>query len=165
MSRYIYHVTMTTGHVRYSPRCEVSDATIERLGPMIDRALTGEHVALPTPSGPGWTLTGGVDTDRPLDRQCCALTLWAPPVGADPVPVLTVGIAVRSRCGVRLWRHLHRSFGAGRLATDAESPPPAPWCADRLEAGALLYPDAMEWTGDLARSLAWAWVEGVAARR
>jgi hypothetical protein len=34
--------------------------------------------------------------------------------------------------------------------------PVEPWCAVRIEPGALLHMGAMEWAGDLERCLAWA---------
>ena len=45
------------------------------------------------------------------------------------------------------------------VVTDREKPPRTPWQADRIEAGALLHPDAIGWTGDFSRCLAWAWSE------
>lgn len=154
--RYVHHVTLTTGDVRYSPRDEVRDDIVAGLRPLIGRALTGKHTPVPTPDGAGFTLTGGVL------RDCCAITLWAPDPSMDAtpshVPVLTVGVAPHGRCGARLWRMLHE--GATTLVrTSPDERPPAPWCADRIEVGAALYPDAMHWTGDLSRCLAWAWIE------
>lgn len=154
--RHLHHITLQTGHVRRSPRDEVRDDVVARLQSLIRRALTGEHQ--PVPGQPGYTLTGGVQ------GRCCALTLWGRTpvsggrVSPQPVPILTVGIAPHSRCGAQLWRHLHARTDL-RYTTDADHVPPEPWCADRLELGAALDLGALGWTGDLARCLAWAWIE------
>lgn len=148
--RWLHHVTLATGHVTRSPRSGVWDETIAALTPLLTRALRGEHVAIP--HLPGYTITGGVH------GRCCAITLAAQ---GGEIPILTVGIAPHNRCGAHLWRHLHDRAAEWRIpaATDRETVPSAPWCLDVLLHGAALYQDAMEWTGDFARSVAWTWIE------
>lgn len=45
------------------------------------------------------------------------------------------------------------------LRTSPDQVPPEPWVAVRIEVGAAVMPEAMAWTGDLERCLAWAWIE------
>jgi hypothetical protein len=150
--RYLRHVTLTTGHVRDSRRDEVHDDVIAALVPLLDRALTGEHV--PIPGATACTLTGGVH------GRCVALTVWGPPVDGHAVPIVTIGVATHSRCGAHLWRSLHaRSSIHTPVVTLVDQVPPEPWCAALLEPGSLIYPEAMGWLGDLERCLAWAWLE------
>lgn len=164
--RYIRRITLTTGHVRDSYRTEVGPGIVEALRPLIERALTGEHVQIPGVQ-PVHTITGGAH------GRCVSLTVWAPPLSplafpaardvADrPVPIVEIGIAPHSRCGAVLWRSLHEMgerFGGG-VATDPERCPPEPWVAALLYGPlAEIYLDSMEWLGDFERCLAWAWVE------
>lgn len=149
-AKYVHHVTLQSGHVRRSPRAEVPDSVVVALAPLVERALRGEHV--PVPGFPAYTMRGGVE------GRCIVITIYA---AEDGAPVVTVGIATHSRCGAALWRRLHES-SPGTLQPRATSPnnvPPEPWCAARLEAGAGLHADALDWAGDLERCLAWAWIE------
>lgn len=148
MSRHLWHVTLTTGHGRESPRSEVLERTVTMLAPVVERALAGERVADPLP--PGYTLTG-------TDYGPCAQFVVEAESEDGPEPILTLGVATHSRCGAGMWRALHE--GRAELATDPEHSPGLPWLADRIEPGMALHPDAASWTGDLSRSLAWAFVE------
>lgn len=148
---YLHHVTLQTADSRISPRHEVRDDVVRMLTPLLARALAGEHV--PVPGQAGYTMLGA-DAG-----PCATVTVYANESDtAEPAytPLLTVGIAGHSRCGSGLWRALHDREG---LATDPDSPPPAPWVADRLEVGAIQYASALEWTGDLSRCLAWTYLE------
>lgn len=82
--------------------------------------------------------------------------------GAGPwetrVPIITIGVATKSRSARTLWRILHDK-SPFPLATTASFPPAAPWIADRIEGGALMHPEALTWTGDFSRNLGWAWME------
>lgn len=82
----------------------------------------------------------------------------------NPVPVLTSMTCLKSRSSPAAWQALHQGVLLP-CVTDPSSPLPAPWMADRLEPGYLpmaegaqLRGEARLWTGDFARSLAWAWV-------
>lgn len=152
-ARYIHHVTLGTGDVRRSPRSDVADGVVAALRPLLDRALAGEHA--PVPGQPGYTMTGGVH------GRCCMVTVWRvvpDTVGPERVPVLSVGVGAHSRCGAYLWRAMHERADL-TYATDPARCPPEPWCADRLDVGAAVYREALGWTGDLARCIAWAWIE------
>ncbi len=143
MTAYIHHVTLQTGHVARQSRAEVGDAAIAALSDLLDSALTGGR-----PAVPGFVTYAVTGAQQGRDLVA---TLWR-----GDAPILTTAVALRSRSAPALWRLLHH--GRDDLATDPESPPPAPWCADRLEVGALLHREALAWTGDYARCLAWAWV-------
>ena len=43
----------------------------------------------------------------------------------------------------------------GPLATNPGKPPAGAFIADRIEVGAFIHPDALRWTGDLARCFGW----------
>lgn len=144
---HIRHVTLTTASTRDSLPGEAGADARRALRPVIEQALTGRPAAVPGIEG--YTIAGG-DGGR-----CIALTVYGPP--PDQLQVLTVAVALHSRCGSPLWRRLH-SLG-DPVATDPEAVPPEPWVADLLHAGALASPQALEWTGDLSRCLAWTYWE------
>ena len=148
---YFLHLTLQTGHTRKSERSEVWPETVELLRPVLERALGGERV--PLPRFPGYSITAT------KHRRCLLVTLWGQAgetARPEPVPILTVGVALHSRCGAYLWRTLHKD-ALTPLATAPEAVPPEPWVADRIELGAALHLPAMEWTGDFSRSVAWTW--------
>jgi hypothetical protein len=71
------------------------------------------------------------------------------------------GVAVSSRSGTGLWHIMHRDRPPALppLQTAPEKPPSAPWCAARMEVGALfMSPDTLMALGDFGRALAWAWI-------
>lgn len=150
VTRYLHHVTLTTGHARRSWRKEVSDAALAVCAELIERITAGE-AAQPAriPGAGGYYLAG-----RAAGR-CLVATVWS---GAPSVVIATIGVAAHSRCGVTLWRELHR-WGSAPVATDPEHCPPEPWVAAALEAGIAEHPEAARWLGDLERCLGWAWVE------
>jgi hypothetical protein len=150
---YLHHVTLTTAHVRRSPRSEVADDVVRRLTPILRQALQGTRAAIWVP---GYSITGGVH------GRCMAVTLWGQGATEGPapglVPILTVGVASHSRCAAKLWTSLHED-AVTTLATDPDEVPPAPWCADRIEPGMALRPETGQWTGDFSRCVGWTWIE------
>ena len=143
------HVTLTTGHVRASPRSEVADAVVDSLGPRLDRLLAGERVPLPE-LGAGYSMHGTAEGRSVL------LTVSAADHLVGHAPLTTVGIQGESDPRQSLWRLLHQHH-AWPLATSADRPPPAPWCAARIESGALLKEhQVLPAIADLERCIAWA---------
>lgn len=157
-ARHLHHVTLTTGHVRpRSPRSEVLDETVDALRPVVEAVLDGKRMPI-SRRLPGYTLNGT------SDGRCCAITLWGQDDGTKGpkwTPILTMGIApLDSISAAGLWHALHQMAHPGMpVITDPAEVPPGPWCADRLEIGSSMYPEALDWTGDLSRCLAWTWIE------
>lgn len=144
--RHLRHVTMTTGHVRDSDRSEIADDALSVCADLLDAAMIVAPDAVPIPAvAPPCALRVSGS------GRCLVATVHGP----DDAPILTIGVATHSRCGARLWRSLHET-ALGALATDDTPCPPEPWCAARLEPGAVLHPMAMAWLGDFERCLAWA---------
>lgn len=146
--KFIEHVTLSTGHVRRSPRSEVADEIVGMLVPHIEAIKGGAKVAL--------------FEDEPyqingvISGQWAAITLWR-----EDAPLLTVGVCWHSRSSRKVWQRLHVNYEGPYLATDPKNPPPIPWCAARIEkAGFLL--GLPEWAGDFERCMAWALIEGKA---
>lgn len=160
--RHIRHITLTTGHSRYSYRSEVSDQAVAVCRDLIDRIdrITSGAVAesVQIPGVGGYYLSGRAS------GRCLVGTVWsgrhAPSINdpAIPAPICTIGVASHSRCGAALWRMLHQ-HGETPVVTDADQCPPEPWVAVALDAGIIEHQDAAHWLGDFERCLAWAWIE------
>jgi hypothetical protein len=74
------------------------------------------------------------------------------------IPIISMGIAADDIDAAVVWRTLHhKEFLPYR--TDPKCPPAAPWVADALYITATMAPDALLWTADLSRCLAWTWIE------
>lgn len=148
MSRYLQHITLTTGDTRQSWRHEVADDLMPMLTALIESAREDGRALLPGLQPQCWL--------RIEDTSKCAIVNIDT---ADRVPLVTMAIATHSRCGAKLWRLLHETARIP-AATDALRTPPEPWIAARLEPGiATLTPDATMALGDLERCIAWAWIE------
>ena len=123
------HRTAETGHVRQSPRAEVDDAAIFRLGPKVRRAVRGATVAL-HPSA--WWMTATEESaGRRLEAQ-----FWygpdRPDAAADPHVRMTVE-AARMTVTARM-------AGISRLPLTVAA-------------------EAAAEAGDLERCIAWCWLE------
>lgn len=150
-SATLAHVTLTSGDVRHSPRHEVGDHVITLLAPLLARVLAGDTVDVPYVDGE-FCLQGVADGD------CCALTVTG---AASGLLIATLGIAAGEVGSAALWQQLHAyAPESSPLATRADDPPASPWCAVRLDRGAVAHPDALTWLGDLERCLAWTYLEG-----
>jgi hypothetical protein len=142
--RRLRHITLSTGHVRDSDRSEIADEALSVCADLLVAAMIVAPESVPIPA-----------TDCTLRVTGAGRCLVATVYGPSGAAIVTMGVATHSRCGARLWRSLHDS-ATGALATDDWECPAEPWCAVRLEPGALLHMGAMEWAGDLERCLAWA---------
>lgn len=145
---YINHVTLTTGHVTRSQRRDVADDTLAAVAPWLQSAINSgqQH---PLPGLPQYAAAVFVQ-DGGL-----VVTVYAhqPDIG-QRLPLVTFGVAQRSRHGEALWALLVANFGAHALAKR----PREPWCAVALHptlAGDL---GATQWLADFERCVAWAWI-------
>lgn len=149
MSKYIYHVTMSSGHVAKQYRRDIMDEVIADLSETLDGILQGAYMPVP---GFADYLVNGTHTGSNL-----IATVWSGP--RDSLrPILTTATALKSRSSPKLWRLMHDQ-ATTPFVTDPAAPPKAPWTADRIEVGMLYSMSASSWTGDFARCLAWTWAE------
>jgi len=146
--QYITHLTLTTGHVARQQRADVSDEMLAVLVPWLRHALTS---AAPQPV----PQTEGYQARAVAQGGSLVVTVYAPTPDVGPaLPLLTFGVAARSRHAPMLWELLTRQ----PCVQEGLRQPPAPWC------GVVLYPalaghlTATEWLGDFERCVAWAWV-------
>lgn len=133
----LVHRTAETGHVRYSPRHEVDDVAVFRLGPKVRRAVRGETVAL-DPSA--WWMTATEEDDgRRLECQ-----FWYVPHGDQP-PDAAADPHVRMTVEAARMTLTARMAGIARLPLTVAS-------------------EAAAEAGDLERCIAWCWIESRADR-
>lgn len=144
------HYTLNTGDTRVSPRSEVGDHVIDAIGGML---VTGEH-EIPQP--PGYRLK--------VTTVAGALIATVFRQAADPVPLVTFGVAADAESADELWPIIERDYLRitelpGIRAADFQSPrrpSETPWCA-----AYTLFAEPAEayWIADLERCVAWAWIE------
>lgn len=150
---YIWHVTLNTGHGLRQYRRDIGDAASAAIAETLDGLLQGTR--MPVPGRPGYLLTGASMGHDLL------VNVWRGPWERRHL-LLTSGTALKSRSARDLWQAMHDQAPMP-LATHRGDVPRAPWVADLIAPEAALHPDALAWTGDLARCMAWAWAEYRAA--
>ncbi len=153
----INHITMTTGHARWSAFSGVTPTLLTQLRPIVREAENNGEAELPTPSG--LMVLRRLKPEKGSRHAAC-WTLIAPDTRG---PLATFGLAMKSRPGAGLWRQLHHQSSSSEpaLITRADSLPEAPWLAVKFHKGALLdvsIAAPIHWLGDLERCVAWAWV-------
>jgi hypothetical protein len=148
--RYLYHVTVTTGHSRKSYRSEIHQHAIDFCKELLQKLKDGARVAIPGCAGyfvQGW-----------LRGKCASFSVYA-----GGTLVLSFAVAENERCGQALWKGLHNVEGL-RTKTDPETQPRAPWLGVALAEGIALYPQAAHWLGDFERCIGHAFLETPAER-
>lgn len=145
---YLNHVTLSTAHTARTSRADVTDDTIKSLKPWLQAAL--EYVdpyPLPGPLGErdGFVMSASIKDGALICH-----------VGhAQSGPLVTFGVAARSRQSGELWAWLCANYGSAK----ALQAPSAPWCAVALHPGFLEQQGAAAWLGDFERCVAWTWLE------
>lgn len=152
---YVAHLTLATGHVTRIQRGDVAGETLARVGPWLAVLVeSGAPASLPVASLSDYTALATV-----LDGALVATISGPPPTtgrmaGVAP-PLITLGVAKRSRHGAALWPLL---TGPTMPSAKAGLQRPAePWCGAVIWPTLALHPDAAAWLGDLERCIAWAW--------
>lgn len=143
--RWLHHLTLTTGHVRRSPRSEVADDVVEMLRPLLARAVDGDTVAVPG-STPLCVLRA---------RRVTGGALLAVVALAGGGPLISLAVSGRSRSSSVAWAEITAVADIMRH----DSPPPTPWCGVVLHPAIAQLGMAAGWLGDLERCIAWTWLE------
>ena len=165
MSNYINYVMMATGCCRRSSRDEVSDEKLSLLRSWLVSALdAGKLVPLPDELRPYMSpvhYRAKVERDHvgvivtiyvPVTIYASNMLSQAP--GGQLLPLVTLGVAQRSREAAPLWQMMVNTFGA----SPAVKMPSVPWCAVALGEAAEIHSEALDWLYDLGRCIAWAWI-------
>lgn len=144
---YLNHITLSTGHTRRSPRSEVSDDTVKALQPWLQAALDyQDDYPLPGPLG--------ARDDFVAHAHIKDGALICGVGHRHTGPLVTFGVAARSRQSGELWAWLCAQYGSA----DALVAPAAPWCAVALHPSYMLQMGASAWLGDFERYVAWTWL-------
>lgn len=150
---YIQHLTLASGNVTRIERGDVYGETLARISPWLTAvALDGGPAPLPVSALAAYSASASVHDGALI------LTVLGPAGEgfAKPPPLVTIGVAKRSRHGAALWP----------LMTGPVMPPSAPglkcpsapWCAVVQWPPLAVDLDAADWLGDFERCVAWAWV-------
>lgn len=76
------------------------------------------------------------------------------------LPLVTFGVAARSRGAAELWGMMHDTSGGYGLMTDPNTVPGSPWCAVRVEPSMLADLDEpWRWLAAYEVEVATAWIE------
>lgn len=155
----VNHLTLTTGHLRVSPRAEVSDDVIARLRPLV-AAQEG-----PVPGMPGWFL----DFMLPLDeatrqrKDGAAFFQIAQATGMSNTPAIIAVAAWDAAMADTAWSMAEQGY-LPLMAVTGGKPAPVqpelPWLAVWLTPFALeANPEDVAAFGDLERCVFWTLAE------
>lgn len=148
---HLNHITLQTGHTRKSDRSELSTQVLAYCTDLITQCLLNPDKKIAIDNLDGYFFSAGN-----IGANSLFGTVWHGQ--KQPVPLVTLIIAKKSRNATKLWQELHRHCVAPAV-TDINNAPQVPWCAVSLTPMAGDYADALGWLGDFERCLAWAWVD------
>lgn len=141
---YIQQVTLNTGAIARVKRCDLSDDVVAILGSWVEDALAEEgDTSLPDALG----VSGIYRAEVTKIRGGIVCTV----LGAQLVPLITFGVATRSR-HAHLWTTMIEQFGFA----DELKVPEAPWCAVVLHPAYQTHQDALSWVDQFVQSVAWS---------
>lgn len=140
---YLHFVTLNTGSV---DRIAPPDAKATQPAALdLGRALRDGRAPIAT--RPGY----GIMVSMLGPAMLCTIL-------KGEMPLTTIGVAARPRRAADLWRTMHETSPG--MATDADQPPPTPWCAVRVEPSMMIDPEKpWHWLAAYELELATAWVE------
>lgn len=144
---HITHLTLNTGHASRALREDVSDDALLLVRQWLAHSLaSGQPESIPGAS----PYTGlALQADGAL-----IVTVYAPtPEAGRPHPLVTFGVAPRSRHAPRLWEMLTAQPGVKAALRQ----PGPPWCAVIVQPALVMHTSAADWLGDFERDVAWAW--------
>ncbi len=154
---YINHITLSTGHIARTSREDVApDVTKLLAGWLPDTISSGKAHPLPVAE------LSHISAHVFVQDGALVVTVSAPvgphtqgkPHTGQAMPLVTFGVAQRSRQGAPLWDMLIMAFGC----KPGLQPPDTPYCAVVVHPGIAVYAGPVEWLGDFERCCAWAWI-------
>ena len=154
---YIHHITLANGHLARTQRADVSAAATQLLTDWLPTVTnTGRTHPLPVPE------LAHYSAQVLVQEGALVVTVSAPagphqvgrPHAGDAMPLVTFGVAQRSRQGAGLWRSMVGAFGAKPGLQE----PGAPWLAVAVHPTLAHYRGATDWLADFERCVAWAWI-------
>ncbi|TYB18508.1 lactate dehydrogenase [Aggregatibacter actinomycetemcomitans] len=140
--KYLYHVTVTTGHARKSPRTEVSDDTINILKTWISDMLKGD-------------LRGIVDS-----HYSCRAGQYNAKMIEFIISRLSDDFKQVDLVRFVVCNHSRRKNVAWALVDGKGDAPDVPFCAVQLLDNFILQDlEHLSFFGDFERCISWAWLD------
>lgn len=153
---HINHLTLSTGHISRIQRGDVAGETLARNAPWLAALVqSGTSAPLPVAALAQYNAVAFV-ADGALVITICGMAPTTGRMAGVPPPLVTLGVAKRSRHGAALWPLL----GAAHMPPIKAGlqRPSEPWCAVAVWPIITRHLDALQWLGELERCIAWAWV-------
>lgn len=150
MTYTLRHLTLATGHISHPPRDWIEPGNLAETLALLPTLTGGVRRALPR-----WIGAPRYEVFAARQRGGLLATVLAP----DGVPVLTTGVARRSRDAAPIWEALTMTAADALPLAPGISRPAAPWVADLLRVGMTRHMDATDWTARWSATLGWAWME------
>lgn len=141
---YIQQVLLNTGAIAHVERRDVPNDVVAILGSWVEEALVEDgNTSLPDALGVSDIYRAEV-TKTSGGLVCTVL-------GAQLVPLVTFGVATRSR-HAHLWTTMIDRFGSAAEA----NVPEAPWCAVVLHPAYQSHQEALSWMDQFVQCVAWS---------
>lgn len=154
---YINHITLSIGHNARTSRADMAPAVTQLLASWLPATInSGQQHPLPVPE------LSHFSAQVFVQDGALVVTVSAP-VGphrqgkthaGQTMPLVTFGVAQRSRQGAPLWSMLVSAFGS----VAGLQQPGTPYCAVAVHPSIAIYKGPVEWLGDFERCVAWAWI-------
>ena len=154
---YIQHITLGTGHIARTSRADVAPAVTTLLANWLPGIVdSGQIHPLPVPP------LSHFGAQAFVQSGALVVTVSAPvgphkqgkPHAGQTMPLVTFGVAQRSRQGGALWDMLTSTFDA----LEGLKQPDTPYCAVAIHPSIAAYAGPTAWLGDFERCVAWAWI-------
>lgn len=153
---YINHLTLTTGRNARTSRADVADEALAVVAPWLQSIVnTGQKSPLPVPEISHFSAIAYVQDGGLIVTVYGQSGPHHPgqPANSD-IPLVTFGVAQRSRHSEPLWAMLLANFDH----PEGIKQPATPWCAVVMHPSIMAHTDAIGWLADFERSVAWAWI-------
>lgn len=154
---YLNHITMTTGHIARTSRADVAQAVTALLAEWLPTTInSGKAHSLPV------VALSHFSAQVFVQDGALVVTVSAPaghhqpgkPHTGKAMPLVTFGVAQRSRQASPMWEMMVKAFGC----KSGLKPPDTPLCAVAIHPGIAIYKGPAKWLGDFERCVAWVWI-------
>lgn len=153
---YLNHITISTGHFYRAERRAADDYRLGIVAAWLAAALEAGGEPVPIPNL--WSLRDPYDGAAVTGYGGLMVTLFP---GAERRPLVTFGVAKKSRGSGSLWRMLIDAAAKAAPAPERllSVAPSTPWCAVIVWPTSPPHPQLIAAAGEFEQLAAWAWIE------
>jgi len=154
---YLNHITLSTGHIARTQRSDVAPQATKLLAGWLPSIVdSGQIHPLPVQPLSHFGAQAFVQDGALVVTACAPVGphTQGKPHGGQTMPLVTFGVATRSRQGGALWSMLTCAFDTA----NGLKQPDTPFCAVAIHPSIANYTGPVEWLGDFERCVAWAWI-------